>query len=217
VYDDGGGPELYAGGNIQAGVVRGVARWDGTSWSHVGSGTNHIVLSLTVHDDGGGPALYAGGLFTSAGGVAARYVARWKDSCWSPLGGGVELRVEELVGFDLGAGPELLVAGRFETSEARDSFVARWARGEDVDPPVLHCPDELFVLDEYGSPSGEVVDYVVTASDCGDPAPTVVCVPPSGSVFPRGATLVTCTATDASGNEATCAFPVTVGYRVRRR
>jgi hypothetical protein len=38
----------------------------------------------------------------------------------------------------------------------------------------------------------------------------VVCNPPSGSVFPAGTTAVTCTATDAAGNIATCGFNVTV-------
>jgi hypothetical protein len=42
-------------------------------------------------------------------------------------------------------------------------------------------------------------------------------VPPSGSFFPRGTTLVTCTATDASGNQSTCQFPVTVAFKPRRR
>jgi len=39
---------------------------------------------------------------------------------------------------------------------------------------------------------------------------TVVCNPPSGSCFPLGVTTVTCTATDASGNTATCSFTITV-------
>ncbi|MGA9770890.1 MAG: HYR domain-containing protein [Blastocatellia bacterium] len=39
---------------------------------------------------------------------------------------------------------------------------------------------------------------------------TVVCNPPSGSCFPVGVTTVTCTATDTSGNIATCTFTVSV-------
>jgi len=38
----------------------------------------------------------------------------------------------------------------------------------------------------------------------------VVSNPPSGSVFPVGVTTVTSTATDASGNTATCSFTVTI-------
>ena len=41
------------------------------------------------------------------------------------------------------------------------------------------------------------------------PGVTAVCCPASGSCFPVGATTVTCTATDASGNTASCQFTVT--------
>lgn len=95
-----------------------------------------------------------------------------------------------------------LVAG--DTNGLRDAFVCN----PDTTPPVLSCPQSLFVRDR-GSP-GEIVTFSIPATDCLDPAPTVVCVPPSGSFFPRGKTLVTCTATDASGNESTCEFEVTV-------
>jgi hypothetical protein len=44
-----------------------------------------------------------------------------------------------------------------------------------------------------------------------------VCVPPSGSFFPRGTTLVNCTATDATGNQSNCQFPVTVGFKATQR
>ena len=62
----------------------------------------------------------------------------------------------------------------------------------------------------------EVVSFSVTADDVHDPAPVVLCVPTSGSIFPLGTTLVTCTATDAAGNQATCQFPVTVQPKYRR-
>jgi hypothetical protein len=53
------------------------------------------------------------------------------------------------------------------------------------------------------------VTFIVTATDnCG--APTVVSVPPSGSTFPVGVTQVTAVATDASGNQSSCTFAVTV-------
>src|SRR5581483_5077593 len=48
-----------------------------------------------------------------------------------------------------------------------------------------------------------------TASDnC--PGVTTSCTPPSGSTFPVGTSTVTCTATDTSGNTASCSFTVTV-------
>ena len=96
VFDDGGGPALYAGGNfhIAGGVAANrIAKWDGSSWAALGSGMGgptRQVLALTVFDDGGGPALYAGGSFTTAGGVAANRIAKWDGSSWAALGSGMD-------------------------------------------------------------------------------------------------------------------------------
>ena len=79
-YDDGSGPALYAGGDfMQAGGVEALrlARWDGTSWSAVGSGMNHTVWSLGVADLGSGPSLYIGGTFDRAGGTPSAHIAEW--------------------------------------------------------------------------------------------------------------------------------------------
>jgi hypothetical protein len=86
----------------------------------------------------------------------------------------------------------------------------------DTTPPSLSCPSSVFARDRKAAP-GELVTFTVTAIDDTDPAPTVVCVPPSGSLFLPGTTLVTCTATDAAGNQSTCTFPVTVEPTARRR
>jgi HYR domain len=56
-----------------------------------------------------------------------------------------------------------------------------------------------------------VVNFEVTAVDDCDPAPVVTCTPPSGSSFPAGATLVTCTAVDSLGNQSSCTFTVNIG------
>src|SRR6185503_12018390 len=114
VYDDGSGPALYAGGIFTAagGVLANrIARWDGASWSALGSGMNAEVRALTMYDDGAGPALYAGGLFTTAGGVAANYIARWNGSSWSAVGSGANNRVSALAVHDDGAGPALYAGG----------------------------------------------------------------------------------------------------------
>ena len=67
---------LYAGGDFKiagAELVNYIAKWDGMSWSALGSGMNNYVYALAV--DGSG-YLYAGGGFTTAGGKAAPYIAR---------------------------------------------------------------------------------------------------------------------------------------------
>ena len=90
VFDDGGGPALYAGGTMPGAVVR----WDGSAWSVVGSGLNGApsgftasVTDLAVFDDGTGPRLYAVGLFQNAGGVSVQGIARWNGSAWTAVPG----------------------------------------------------------------------------------------------------------------------------------
>jgi len=81
VFDDGGGPALYAGGTFAiAGNVHAlrIAKWDGTQWSALGSGMNGTVRALAGFDNGGTPVLFAGGDFTIAGGTAANRIAAWR-------------------------------------------------------------------------------------------------------------------------------------------
>jgi len=223
-FDIGGGSVLIAGGSFETAggvAVNHVARWDGTQWSPLGSGLNGAVLALTVFDDRGpgGRALYAGGVF-AGGPPGIDRVARWDGERWEPLGSGVSDAVSSLFVFDDGlrSPPALCVGGFFASApDSGDSFLALWQGWScsDVEAPVLLCPASVTV-DDPGAP-GEVVTFEVTATDDLDPAPTIVCVPPSGGTFPPGLTIVQCKATDASGNSAECSFPVVVGGAARRR
>ena len=181
-----------------------------------GNVTIPTVDALTVFDDGSGPALHAGGNFTIAGGLSASRIARWNGSSWSALGSGTNDRIGALAVFDDGTGPALYAGGHFGSAiDSGDSYLARWGCGVDSVPPVLCCPLAVFAVDALTGPPGKSVHFTVTASDDVDPSPLILCDPPSGSFFPRGTTIVTCTATDASGNQSTCEFPVTVQIRAR--
>ncbi len=86
----------------------------------------------------------------------------------------------------------------------------------DTVPPSIFCPSGINVLAPKVGPPGKSVSFMVTAMDNLDPAPSIVCVPPSGSFFPVGTTQVVCTATDASVNQSTCSFPVVVAAPAQR-
>ncbi|MFL6275670.1 MAG: HYR domain-containing protein [Blastocatellia bacterium] len=79
----------------------------------------------------------------------------------------------------------------------------------DTQPPSLTCPANITTSAPVGSNCVVVTYPTPTASDnC--PGVTASCTPPSGSCFARGATTVTCTATDSSGNTASCSFSVAI-------
>lgn len=76
-------------------------------------------------------------------------------------------------------------------------------------PPTITCPANI-VVDNSNRPGqcSAVVNYTVSATaSCS--SVTVACSPPSGSVFPKGTTTVSCTATNSDGTAA-CSFTVTV-------
>jgi len=79
---------------------------------------------------------------------------------------------------------------------------------KDTEPPQITCPADITVGNDPGLCSA-VVTFAATATDnC--PGVILVCSPPSGTVFPKGTTSVTCTATDTAGNQTSCSFTVTV-------
>ncbi len=80
---------------------------------------------------------------------------------------------------------------------------------QDTTPPVVTPPADMTV--EATGAAGATVSYpAATATDVVGVASGPTCAPAAGSVFPLGATTVTCTASDAAGNVGTGTFIVTV-------
>jgi X-Pro dipeptidyl-peptidase len=97
----------------------------------------------------------------------------------------------------------LPVAGGYNAAVASGAFTP------DTVAPALNAPTDIKVIDD--DPTGAVVTYPApAATDNEDPAPSASCNPASGTRFPHGATAVTCTARDASGNVTTKTFTVTI-------
>jgi hypothetical protein len=83
----------------------------------------------------------------------------------------------------------------------------------DTTPPVITCPTNVVVsLPPNSTATSMAVDYPpVTATDSCSTA-TVSSTPVSGSTFSIGDSVVSATATDASGNSSSCQFTVSVQY-----
>lgn len=91
---------------------------------------------------------------------------------------------------------------------AGGSFDVTVVDDSDTVAPVISVPADITVPAD--SADGAVVDYDASATDEVDGEVAVTCAPASGSLFPVGTTTVTCDAADASGNDATETFDVTV-------
>ncbi|MCX6917134.1 MAG: hypothetical protein NT167_29530, partial [Verrucomicrobia bacterium] len=126
------GSDLYVGGQFTYATnggpstvnANGIAKWDGISWSALGSGMNGGVSALALW----GTDLYAGGSFTTAGGESANYIAKWDGSVWSALGSGMSSSVYALAvsGSDLYAGGDFTYATNAGPSVVNANRIAKW-------------------------------------------------------------------------------------------
>lgn len=146
------GPAVYAGGNFTTAAGLGapyVAKWTGSFWIPLSTGTNFRVLALDVFDDGSGPALFVGGKFSKAGGDPANHIARWDGHSWTPLGSGANADVLALGHSNeaTGIGTRLFVGGAFtEVDDGPASRIAAWSS----DCPAQDCDGDGDIdLDDY--------------------------------------------------------------------
>jgi hypothetical protein len=218
VFDDGTGEALYAAGEFsQAGgvPVSRIAKWDGVSWSPVGTGVSgSSVTSLAVFDDGFGPKLYAGGTFSAAGSVLASNIAAWDGSEWSALGLGVNDEVRAICEFDNNSGQPLYVSGSFTGAGPWSvEGIARWGR-PCVGPVILSDPESVLLP----APGG-LAELAVVASGFdisyqwvrdGEPLSDSSSITGSRTdeltIFSQGPSMTgiySCLVSDASGNTVT--------------
>lgn len=123
------GTNLYVGGDftfIGTVAAQRIAKWDGSSWSSLGSGIAvGTVRALTLI----GGELYVGGNFGNAGGVGAINIAKWDGVGWSALGSGMNGFVNAIVviGTDVYAGGGFGTAGGVAANSVAKWNGAAWA------------------------------------------------------------------------------------------
>jgi subtilisin-like proprotein convertase family protein len=140
--------------------------------------------------------------------ATATYTATAADNC-----PGVTVSCSPASGstFPLGATTVTCTASDGAGNTATCTFTVQVV---DSQAPTITCPPNQTYTGTSVDPNTCTVVATVTypaptvTDNC--PGATVACVPASGSPFPVGTTAVVCTATDASGNTASCSFTVTV-------
>ncbi len=124
IVSDGQG-NLYIGGAIGAinnTVVKGIAKWDGTSWSALGSGIDGRVDAIAIANGN----VYVAGDIRFAGGVAVNNVAKWNGTSWSALGSGIGSGSVQGVLAIAASNNDVYVGGDFNANGGFPNFVAHW-------------------------------------------------------------------------------------------
>lgn len=94
--------ELYVGGSFTAvGSMNAsnIARWDGTSWNSVGTGSDNGVDNIVSAFAGYNSGFYIGGFFTQAGSVNASRIARWNGMSCSSIGSSTKHKGFACIGY----------------------------------------------------------------------------------------------------------------------
>jgi len=122
------GDLLVAGvfGAVDGVVANNVARWDGSTWSALGSGVDGSVRDLLLTSTGD---LYVGGLFTTGSPAQNANIARWNGTSWQALGGGTQgvlpYAAEVYALLEVPGG--VVAGGQFEAAGGTPAYkVAQW-------------------------------------------------------------------------------------------
>jgi hypothetical protein len=160
---------LYVGGQFSiAGNVtaKNIAKWNGSTWSTLGSGIDGSEINAMVVDSAGN--LYVGGYFSNAGGVAVNYIAKWNGSTWSALGSGTNSVVNALAVDSEG---NLYAGGYFSTAGgANVNKIAKWdgtswnslgtGMNGEVSALALDASGKLYAGGRFTTAGGLNVNYI---------------------------------------------------------
>ncbi|HNG34801.1 MAG TPA: hypothetical protein PK012_34310, partial [Blastocatellia bacterium] len=120
------GTDVYVAGQLTTAgttLVSNIAKWNGSSWSSLGSGVDGQIFAIAVS----GSDVYVGGQFTTAGGAPAGNIAKWNGSTWSALGSGISGGGTTAVGSLAINGTDLYVGGQFTTAGGVSAGnIAKW-------------------------------------------------------------------------------------------
>ena len=129
------GSDVYVGGEFlhagSDGTAHHLAKWDGSTWSAVGSNGGEGALGMASTDVwalvASGTDLYVGGFFNGVAGItAATDVAKWNGSTWSALGANA-VRNSNVYALSA-SGSDLYMGGDFTDAAgiAAADYVAKW-------------------------------------------------------------------------------------------
>jgi hypothetical protein len=162
---------LYACGlftSIDGTNMQRVGKYDGNSWSALGTGLNNSPERIAV--DSSENVYVAGGYFTTAGGVTVNRIAKWNGSSWSALGSGLNTN-NQVNGLVVHNNGDLYMAGEFTTvSGVSAPYFAKWDGATWTSPASFDAEitsmyydkntDDFYFLGPFTSVNGVTVSKV---------------------------------------------------------
>lgn len=167
VVSDAAGNIYAAGSFISTTGYRYVAKFDGTSWSELGTGSNALKANSAINalcvDSAGN--IYAAGSFTNA--ASKYYVAKWNGTEWSEMGSGTNAlnANARILSVSTDARGHVSAGGEF-TNGSNQFYIARWdgskwlAPGQGTNGFIFNGIVNSVITDIYGQvyAAGEFAD-----------------------------------------------------------
>ena len=82
-----------SGNFVYAASGSSISRWDGSSWTTIGTISLQQVSTMVTDSSGN---LYVAGGFTAISGVAVNRIAKYNGTTWSAIGAGINIGVNVL-------------------------------------------------------------------------------------------------------------------------
>ena len=164
------GSDLYVAGYFSTAgngiAVGNIARWDGSAWHALGTGTGQNDFIYTLANDG--VSIYAGGYISIAGGSPAHYIARWDGTAWHTLGDSPYEGTDDFVSSLAFARGKLYVGGDFSTvgGVVSAAHIAVWD-GSHWSSPEFSLSGNVVALCYSGGKLYVSGDFASTASQRG--------------------------------------------------
>jgi PKD repeat protein len=179
-----GGHFLEVGGDVNC---SGVAFYDGSVWSAMGTGVNSYVRGITRYNGN----IIVGGDFTTAGGGAALRVAKWSPTTnlWSAMNIGMTAYLRALIEYK----GELYAGGSFHNAGGQTiDYIAKWYETPTAPPTAnFSVSDNTICLGQCvsftdmstGTPTSWNWTFGVGASPANSTSqnPATVCYPTGGT------------------------------------
>jgi hypothetical protein len=156
-----GNGDVYAGGSFTSPGFY-IAKWNGSSWSMMGSVDNSVYAIAVSGND-----VYIGGDFIWSGQTMLNRIAKWNGSSWSALGNGVNgtVRAIAISGGNVYVGGSFTLAGGNSANNIAKWNGSSWSAigsgvGSTVNAIAISGTGDIYVGGAFTTAGGNTANYI---------------------------------------------------------